>query len=111
MAMPSSSVSNLKTGATGPKISSWVKRIFVRGAGNHRGLEEGAAEFVALAAGHHLAALGDGVGDHVPRPFDGALVDQRALLHAVVKAVADLQLGGLLGKPRHEARHGCPPAR
>ena len=53
---------------------------------------------MALAAGDDLAALGDGVGDELLDLLDRLLVDQRALLHAVLEAGADLQLAGGRGK-------------
>ena len=88
MAMASSSVLKRKSGATGPKVSSRVTSMSRGDVGQHRRLEEGAAERMALAAGDDLGALGDGVGDMLLDLFDRRHVDQRALVTPVLGAVA-----------------------
>ena len=68
------------------------------GIGHHRGLEELARQ--ALAADQHLAAFGHGVGHMALHFFERGFLDQRALVDAFLKAVADLgglDLGGKLG--------------
>src|SRR3954469_3385732 len=74
-----------------------------RRAGDDRRLEEGVAERMAVAAGDDLAALLDRVGDVLLDLGDRLVVDQRALLHAVLEAVADLELSGRGGKPLGES--------
>src|SRR5690606_25905296 len=63
-----------------------------RSFGDHGGLEERTAKFMALAARNDLRALADRVRDQFLDLLDGIAVDQRALLHAAVEARTDLQL-------------------
>ena len=64
-------------------------------------LEEEAA-VAALAAGEHARALGLGVLDQRLDRVGAAAVGERAHLHAVLEAVADLHLGGALGEALDE---------
>ena len=69
-----------------------------RGVGHHGGLEE--LPLQPLATHQHTAALGLGIVHMALHFFQCGLLDQRALVHAVVKAVAHLggfHLGGKLG--------------
>ena len=63
----------------------------MRHVGQDRGLEERAAERMALAAGGDPRTLGDGVGDALFDLANGVFVDQGALNDAFMHAVADLQ--------------------
>jgi hypothetical protein len=60
---------------------------------NHGRLEEGAAARVALAAADHARAPGDGIGQQFLDLGQAGAVDQRALRHALLQPVADLEPG------------------
>ena len=66
--------------------------------GQHRRLEEAAAERVALAAGDDFRAALHGIGNVLLDLVDRLHVDQRALHDAGFRAVADLHRCDLLRK-------------
>ena len=69
-----------------------------RDPGEDGGLEEAAAELRAAAAEHDLGALGSRVLDHGDYVVGRGVVDQRAHRHAVLGAVAELELPHRLGQ-------------
>ena len=79
--------------------SQWPERLFLRDF--HLGcyiaqdgwLEKCPTKGMPLASEQHMAPLRDGILNVVLNLFDSGKVDQRALLHFRLKAVADLELG------------------
>lgn len=81
MATTSSSVSNRKSGASRPKVSSVVTSIILGDIGQDGRLEEGSAKRMAFATKGYDGTFGGRVGDMFLDLFDGIFIDQRAELY------------------------------
>ena len=111
ISMASSSVSNRKTGARGPKISSVANRSSPAWPRSRWSARRRCRPACRAAAGGDLAALVARVGDELLDLLDRVRVDHRALLDPVLAPVADLQRLGRGASASRRRRHGRPPAR